>query len=188
MLSVKTVRPLGRAVGLAALAAGLGPLALAQQPSAQTAPEKASTASTKGAEGVQVFEAAFFKQYNPVTAADIVNRVPGFDIDDGEALRGFGATAGNVLVNGERPSSKVLISEQLKRISADSVIRVELISGSASNVDVRGQTQLVNVVLKQAKQGGSPTTWVLDVRDIQYSERVGWGVQLTKTFGLAENA
>ena len=135
-----------------------------------------------------MFEAAFFKQYNPVTAADIVNRVPGFEIDDGEALRGFGATAGNVLVNGERPSSKVLISEQLKRIPAESVIRVELISGSASNVDVRGQTQLVNVVLRQAKQGGSPTTWVLDARDIQYSERPGWGVQLTKTFALAENA
>ena len=131
---------------------------------------------------MQTFDAAYFRQYNPVTAADIVNRVPGFEIDDGEALRGFGATAGNVLVNGERPSSKVLISEQLKRIPADSVIRVELISGSASNVDVRGQTQLVNVVLKQAKQGGSPTTWVLEARDIQYSERVGWSVQLTKTF------
>jgi hypothetical protein len=137
---------------------------------------------------VQVFEGAFFKQYNPVTAADIVNRVPGFEIDDGEALRGFGATAGNVLVNGERPSSKVLISEQLKRIPADSVLRVELVSGSASNVDARGQTQLVNVVLKQAKQGGSPTTFVFDLRDIQYSERLGWGVQLTKTFSLGEDA
>ena len=77
-------------------------------------------------EGVQTFEAAYFRQYNPVTAADIVNRVPGFEIDDGETLRGFGATAGNVLVNGERPSSKVLISEQLKRIPADSVVKVEL--------------------------------------------------------------
>jgi hypothetical protein len=184
MDSVKRTRPLKRAVGLAALAVGLAPAALAQQPPTAPAPEQAKAA----AEGTQVFEAAFFKQYNPVTAADIVNRVPGFDIDDGEALRGFGATAGNVLVNGERPSSKVLISEQLKRIPADSVIRVELISGSSSNSDVRGQTQLVNVVLKQAKQGGSPTTWVLDVRDIQYSERVGWGVQLTRTFALGEDA
>lgn len=184
MDSVKRTRLLKRAVGLAALAVGLAPAALAQQPPTAPAPEQAKAA----AEGTQVFEAAFFKQYNPVTAADIVNRVPGFDIDDGEALRGFGATAGNVLVNGERPSSKVLISEQLKRIPADSVIRVELISGSSSNSDVRGQTQLVNVVLKQAKQGGSPTTWVLDVRDIQYSERVGWGVQLTRTFALGEDA
>lgn len=187
MDSVKRTRPLKRAVGLAALAVGIAPAALAQQPPVQPKPDQ-TTAAKPEAEGVQTFDAAFFKQYNPVTAADIVNRVPGFDIDDGEALRGFGATAGNVLVNGERPSSKVLISEQLKRIPADSVIRIELISGSSSNSDVRGQTQLVNVVLKQAKQGGSPTTWVLDFRDIQYSERVGWGVQLTKTFALGEDA
>lgn len=188
MDSVRPKRPLKRAVGLAVLAAGLSPVAFAQQPPAN--PENVVSPDVKpgSAEGVQSFDAAYFRQYNPVTAADIVNRVPGFEIDDGEALRGFGATAGNVLVNGERPSSKVLISEQLKRIPADSVIRVELISGSASNVDVRGQTQLVNVVLKQAKQGGSPTTWVLDLRDIQYSERVGWGVQLTKTFALGDNA
>lgn len=183
MDSVKRTRPLQRAVGLAALAVGLAPAALAQQPPAPPAPQQAAAQ-----EGVQTFEAGFFKQYNPVTAADIVNRVPGFEIDDGEALRGFGATAGNVLVNGERPSSKVLISEQLKRIPADSVVKVELISGSASNVDVRGQTQLVNVVLKQAKQGGSPTTWVADLRDIQYSERLGWAFQLTKTFALGEDA
>ena len=194
--SIKSGRPQGRAIGLAALAASLAPSALVQAALAQQppvtppAPDAVVAADTKpaSAEGVQSFDAAYFRQYNPVTAADIVNRVPGFDIDDGEALRGFGATAGNVLVNGERPSSKVLISEQLKRIPAESVIRVELISGSASNVDVRGQTQLVNVVVRQAKQGGSPTTWVLDARDIQYSERVGWAVQLTKSFALGPDA
>lgn len=173
-----------RAIGLAALAVGISPAALAQQPpAAPTAPAQALPQ-----EGVRTFEAAYFRQYNPVTAADIVNRVPGFEIDDGEALRGFGATAGNVLVNGERPSSKVLISEQLKRISADSVVKVELISGSASDLDVRGQTQLVNVVLKQANKSGSPTTWVVDLRDLQYSERVGWQVQLTRNFALGDNA
>lgn len=177
-----------RAIGLAALAVGLGPAGFAQEPGRIATPQPEQSPEQPAAEGVQTFEAAYFRQYNPVTAADIVNRVPGFEIDDGEALRGFGATAGNVLVNGERPSSKVLISEQLKRIPADSVVKVELISGSSSSVDVRGQTQLVNVILKQAKQGGSPTTWVFDLRDIQYSERLGWQVQLTKTFALADNA
>jgi hypothetical protein len=187
----KPARPARGAIGLAALAASLAPAALAQQPTGTTpAPDAlvAQDAKPASAEGVQTFDAAFFRQYNPVTAVDIVNRVPGFEIDDGEVLRGFGATAGNVLVNGERPSSKVLISEQLKRIPAESVIRVELISGSASNVDVRGQTQLVNVVVRQAKQGGSPLNWVLDARDIQYSERVGWNVQLTKSFALGPDA
>jgi len=190
MDSVRRAHPLKRAVGLAALAAGLGPAALAQQAPTTPAPETVGAPGARpAAEGVQVFDGAYFRQYNPVTAADIVNRVPGFEIDDGETLRGFGATAGNVLVNGERPSSKVLISEQLKRIPADSVIRVELISGSASNVDVRGQTQLVNVVLRQAtRDGGSPTTWVFDLRDIQYSERIGWNLQLTRTLALGEDA
>jgi hypothetical protein len=171
------------ALSLAALAAGIAPAAFAQP-----APPVQAPAAPAAQEGVQPFEAAYFKQYNPVTAFDIVTRVPGFEIDDGEALRGFGATAGNVLVNGERPSSKVLVSEQLKRIPSDSVLRVELISGSASNVDVRGQTQLVNIILKKAKQGGSPTTWVAEVRDLQYSERVSWNGQLTKTFSLGETA
>jgi hypothetical protein len=188
MDSVRRMRPLRRAVGLAALAAGFAPGALSQTPPAPLPQQPAANADAVSAEGVRVFEGAFFRQYNPVTAADIVNRVPGFEIDDGEALRGFGATAGNVLVNGERPSSKVLISEQLKRIPADSVLRVELVSGSSSSMDARGQTQLVNVVLKQATQEGSPMTWVLDIRDIQYSERLGWGVQLTKTFALGEDA
>jgi outer membrane receptor protein involved in Fe transport len=174
-----------RAIGLAALAVGLGPAGFAQEQGRIATPQ---TPEQPAAESTRVFEAAYFRQYNPVTAADIVNRVPGFEIDDGEALRGFGATAGNVLVNGERPSSKVLISEQLKRIPADSVVRVELISGSSANVDVRGQTQLVNVILKQAKQGASPTTWVADLRDIQYSERLGWQFQLTRTFALGDNA
>ena len=180
MDSVKLGRPGNRAVGLFALAAALSPAALAQQAPNPPPPPGPSQAA------VQSFDAAFFKQYNPITAADIVTRVPGFEIDDGEALRGFAATAGNVLVNGERPSSKVLVSEQLKRIPADSVLKVELISGSSS--DVRGQTQLVNVVLKQAKPGGSPTTFAIEARDIQYSERASWNLQLTKTFALAENA
>ena len=179
--------PVKRAAGLVALVAGLCPTAMAQQAPTPVAPERVAAAQG-GQEGVQTFDAAFFRQYNPVTAADIVGRVPGFEIDDGEVLRGFGATAGNVLVNGERPSSKVLISEQLKRISADSVLKVELISGSASNVDVRGQTQLVNVVLKQTKQGDSPTTWVFDLRDFQFSDRLGGQYQLTKAFKLGDTA
>jgi hypothetical protein len=172
------------ALSLAALAAGLAPQAIAQQ----TPPVQTPPAAPAAQQGVQGFEAAYFKQYNPVTAFDIVTRVPGFQIVDGELLRGFAATAGNVLVNGERPSSKVAVSEQLKRIPAESVVRVELISGSDSNVDVRGQTQLVNVILKKQKQGGSPTTWVAEIRDLQYSERVSWNGQLTKTFALGDNA
>ncbi len=183
MDSVK--RPWTRAASLVALATGFAPAAIAQQPPA--APSAPASGPVQTAEGVTTFDASYFKQYNPVTANDIVSRVPGFDIRDGDTLRGFGATAGNVLINGERPSSKTLISEQLKRIPADAVAKVELISGSSSKVDVRGQTQLVNVVLKAVKAGGAPGTWVAEMRDIQYSERVSWNLQLTKSFKLTED-
>jgi hypothetical protein len=184
-----------RAAWLAALAAGVAPAALVSPALAQQVPSAPAPVevapeppSPKTPDGVQVFEAVSFRVYNPVTAFDMVSRVPGFEIIDGDDRRGFGATAGNVLINGERPSSKALISDQLKRTPADSVVRVELISGSASNVDVRGQTQLVNVVLKQGGKEASPVTWLAELRDIQYSERLGWTLQATKTFAVAETA
>jgi len=138
-------------------------------------------------QGVSVFEAAFFAPYNPVNAADMVGRVPGFEINDGDDRRGFGATAGNVLVNGERPSSKATISEQLRRIPASAVLRVELLSGSASGVDVHGQSRLVNVVLRPTADSGSPLTWVIGARHLQYSERIGYTLQVSKSFKLADN-
>ena len=169
------------AVGLSALIIAMVPVAFGDETAGNTEIPAIE-------DGIQTFEAPYFARYNPVTAADMVARVPGFEVNAGEDRRGFGGTASNILVNGERPSSKDDINEQLKRIPAGSVARLELISGSAGNVDVRGQTQLVNVVLKETVAGGSPTTFVLEARDIQYSERVGYTIQLTKTFSLWDNA
>jgi hypothetical protein len=178
--SLKAGCAVARAAATVALAAGLAPAVLAQG--------AVPPAQAVAAEGPQVFEAAYFGAYNPVNAFDMVNRIPGFEIDDGEARRGFGGTAGNVLVNGERPSSKTIISDQLKRIPAGSVLRLELISGSASGSDVRGQSQLVNVVLKTAGQAASPTTFVLGARYLQYAKRVGWTAQASRSFRLSETA
>jgi hypothetical protein len=172
-------RALARAVWVVAAACLSAPALSAQETVQQAAAP---------ADGRQVFEAGYFGAYNPVTAFDMVSRVPGFEIDDGESRRGFGATAGNVLVNGERPSSKTTISDQLKRIPAGSVIRVELISGSSSNSDVRGQTQLVNVVVRKATVADSPTTFVLAARHIQYSDRIGWTAQVSRSIPLGDDA
>ena len=168
-------------IGFAAFSAAIFPCAFAQDTIEQTA-------AVTSEDGIETFRSDWFAAYNPVTAFDMVSRIPGFEIDDGETRRGFGGTAGNVLVNGERPSSKTVVSEQLKRIPAGSVERIELISGGAGNFDVRGQTQLVNVVLGETAEGGSPTTFVLELRDIQFSKRLGWTVQLTKTFALNDKA
>ncbi|WP_340643800.1 TonB-dependent receptor [Phenylobacterium sp.] len=134
------------------------------------------------------FPAAFFAQYNPVTAADMVARVPGFELRDGDDRRGFAATAGNLLVNGERPSSKTAPSELLKRIPAGSVLRIELLSGSNAAIDIRGQSQVVNVVVNQAARADAGTTFVAGLRHIQYSNRIGWALQASRTVSLGPKA
>ena len=66
----------------------------------------------------QSYSAEYFAPFNPVTAEDMIRRVPGFSLDGGDDRRGFAGAAGNVLINGERPSSKTALAEQLSRISA----------------------------------------------------------------------
>jgi outer membrane receptor protein involved in Fe transport len=92
----------------------------------------------------------FFLQYQPSNAFDMVQRVPGFVIDDGGGQRGFGAAAGNILINGRRPSTKDdLPTGMLKRIPATNVERIELIRGQIRGVDMRGQSVVANIVLRE---------------------------------------
>lgn len=99
---------------------------------------------------------AFFAPFNPVSAEDMVRRVPGFTLDNGLDRRGFAGSAGNVLINGERPSSKTPISEQLSRIAARDVARIDVLAGGG---DVRGQTLVVDVRLRP-RQAGATNTFV----------------------------
>lgn len=108
------------------------------------------TAPSGAAEEVEIvtYPARFFDRYQPLTALDMVRQVPGFQIDDGDALRGFGGTVGNVLIDNRRPSAKQdLISAILARIPAERVARVELLRGEVQNVNVQGHSSLVNVVM-----------------------------------------
>ena len=133
-------------------------------------------------EGVQQFEPAFFARFNPVTAEDMVRQLPGFTLDEGADLRGFGATAGNVLIDGQRPSSKTSIKDELGRIAAGSVLRVELIRASAAgDLDVRGYTELANVVLKPATGLKESTTFALTGR-VYEQGRLGAQLGGTRTW------
>jgi hypothetical protein len=98
---------------------------------------------------VQVFEPGYFARYNPNSAQDMVNQVPGFSIQEGDAVRGFGGSAGNILINGNRPSTKNSLTALLSRISFASVIRIELVTGASSTLDMRGQTKVVNVIVRE---------------------------------------
>ena len=91
---------------------------------------------------------SFFEQYAPRTALDMVERIPGFDIDSGDGGRGLGAADTNVLVNGDRLAGKSNgPRDQLRRISADSVVRIEIVEGAS--LDLPGLTgQVANLIVE----------------------------------------
>ncbi|WP_309628910.1 TonB-dependent receptor domain-containing protein [Brevundimonas sp.] len=105
-------------------------------------------------QGVLVFEPAFFADSSPNTALDMIARLPGFGLDTGDTdTRGFAGAAGNVLIDGNRPSSKSdSLDGILRRISAASVERIELIRGGAPGIDMQGRSVIANVVLKRTVQ------------------------------------
>jgi len=144
-----------------------------------------------------VYPVEFFDRYRPVTARDMVEQVPGFQIDNGGSRRGFGGTSGNVLINGRRPSSKTDgVSEILERIPARQVREIERILGNTGRFDAAGQEQLVNVIvdadqrtwawestLEQDADSGGPTPGVaVSVRDRAGATEWGTGLNLSTSY------
>jgi hypothetical protein len=109
-------------------------------------------AQAAGEGGRTVYEAAFFQQYSPANALEIVRRVPGFTLELGDQeVRGFGQAAGNVVLNGQRPSSKSDTLETiLARIPASRVARVEIGPGDLFGSEFSGKPQVLNVVTTAA--------------------------------------
>ena len=127
----------------------LGGIALAVAVAAQ--PAGSSVAS---------YPAAFFAPMQPNTAMDMISRLPGFAFDSGAQVRGFSGAAGNVLIDGSRPTSKDDdLGSILQRIPAGQVERIDLIRGGAPGIDMHGRTVLANVVRKT----GSGLTGVASV-------------------------
>jgi outer membrane receptor protein involved in Fe transport len=164
--------------------------------------------NTVVASGKRQFRADFFAGYAPVTALDMVRRIPGFSIEEGEGRRGFGENAGNVLIDGDRPSTKSDdVFTILGRIPASEVDYIELTEQAGADAETQGQGQVVNVVRKiSARVSGTyegrivaggrygfqpsgnasatlrrgPTTYELNVSS--YSERIyGFGPEDFKT-------
>lgn len=140
--------PDGRAGGSAAATAA---------PVASGAPAAAGQPAT----GVITYPASFFAAALPNTAMDMINRLPGFSLVTGGGDRGF-SSAGNALIDGERPSSKNDdLGSILQRIPASQVDHIDLIRGGAPGVDMLGQTVMANVVRKK----GTSTTGVMSISD-----------------------
>ncbi len=92
----------------------------------------------------------YFQQYNPLTAADMVNQLPGFNLIEESGDRGFGQGQGNLLINGKRPSTKSNKPEELlKRIAAETVVRIEVLREGSS--ELSGQSGLIANVITDSE-------------------------------------
>lgn len=91
----------------------------------------------------------FFATAHLDTAYDMILRLPGFTFDPGPTVRGFAGAAGNVLINGQRPSTKTdTLTQILQRIPTSSVARIDVIRGGAPGIDMQDRTILANVIVK----------------------------------------
>jgi len=135
-------------------------------------PHLASGQESTGDDSTVTYPADYFAEYSPVTAQDMLDRIPGASSDGpggsgfsgggrggfsggggrssrGGGGRGFGSGGGNeILVNGKRTAGKNnSTSGQLDRINAEQVNYIEIIRGTSGELDVRGSGQVINVVL-----------------------------------------
>lgn len=118
----------------------------AELPSQDAALPGPSPSSTSGR---QSYDAAYFAKYAPATALQMVERVPGFVIETVDpSVRGFGQTAGNIVINGQRPSAKgETLQTLLSRIPASRVARIEIGPGDLFGADYTGKSQVLNLIL-----------------------------------------
>jgi outer membrane receptor protein involved in Fe transport len=154
-------------VGLMALAAAwvIAAILAAAPASAQDealpvtapAPAPSPAADTPPAAGTDVYPRAFFDRFFPQTALEMLQRVPGFALQRGAELRGFAGAAGNVLIDGERPTIKSGgLEDFLTRIPADAVERIEVTRGAQRAGETAGQSIIANVIRKSRGVAG---TW-----------------------------
>lgn len=108
---------------------------------------------------VTVYPAAFFDDFRPDTAFQMLSRLPGFQYDGGAVLRGFAGAEGNVRIDGQLPASRSDgLTSILQRTPASSVERIDLITGGARGIDMQGKTLIANVVLKKTAGGKRTAT------------------------------
>jgi len=96
---------------------------------------------------------ADFASANPTTALEMVQRVPGFTLQNGGDARGLAGSRGNVLFDGAHLNSKSdSIWDTLNRMPSGRVARLELIREARPGIDMAGWPVVLNVVLKTEAQ------------------------------------
>lgn len=156
---------------LLASAAILAPAtALAQTtPAPTTDPAVAPPPVATPVAGKRVYTPADFARFAPKTAFDMLAQLPGFTLRGADQGRGLGQASENVLINGERISSKNYgggsggAVEELQRTSINNVERIEIVE--AASVGIAGLSgEVANVILKATKKASGQFEWRPDFR------------------------
>ena len=127
-----------------------------------------------GDDSTVVYPASYFTEFAPVTAQDMLDRIPGAGAGGGGSSgfsgggfpggssggfsrggggrggRGFGggSRGSEILINGKRTAGKNnSTGGQLDRITAEQVDYIQIIRGTSGELDVRGSGRVINVVL-----------------------------------------
>ncbi len=125
-----------------------------------------------GDDSTVVYPASYFTEFAPVTAQDMLDRIPGAGGGGssgfsgggfpggssggfsrgggGRGGRGFGggSRGSEILINGKRTAGKNnSTGGQLDRITAEQVDYIQIIRGTSGELDVRGSSRVINVVL-----------------------------------------
>lgn len=103
-----------------------------------------------------------FIRTSPRTALDLIEEIPGFNVQGGGGPggggggggRGFGEASGNLLINGDRISSKSTSTrDELSRIPIGNVLRIEIVDGAT--LDIPGLSgQVANVIVESSGLSG----------------------------------
>lgn len=123
-------------------------LVLSTPAAAQEAEPASDTAAEFAPENV--YEPSYFERFAPRNALDMVRQIPGFNLQGGgDGGRGLGQADENVLINGDRLTSKSdSARDQLGRIPASNVVRIEIVDGTT--LDIPGLTgQVANIIIEQ---------------------------------------
>lgn len=131
------------------IATVLAQAAVAAAPPAAVAPPQQAAPQQAQQQGVISYPVTFFAGQQVANAAEMLARVPGFSLDTGDSVRGFEGAAGNVIVDGQRPTSKTdNLEEILRRIPIAQIERIDIIRGGAPGIDMQGKTVIANVIKK----------------------------------------
>jgi hypothetical protein len=135
-------------ISVSALALTICAPALAQETADRTPPQANATS------GKQVYTPADFARFAPSNARDMLAQAPGFSIRGEDQARGLGEASANVLINGERVTTKSDgIDTQLGRISINRVVRIEVMDGATLGIPgLSGQ--VANVITKPSAISG----------------------------------